>query len=121
MHTRDMTTTTAQLVRPATCRRCSGTGFVDARPNAGLCYACSGAGEVESDRAAIAARKARAELRRQLGHAAFEHSVHAHYGLNLLEQNEPERLTRAMASFAAGHPGVLAALEAYARAARTAA
>lgn len=103
------------FVKPRKCRRCSGTGFVDARPNGGRCYSCDGIGAIESDATAIAAKAARDAGRKALGKAAFAYSTDAHVGLNKLEADAPERLTKAIASFLAGDARVLPALEAYGR------
>lgn len=106
---------TEGLVKPADCRRCDGSGFIPAvmHNNMGRCYSCGGDGQGETDKAALAARKARSAARTALGHAAFNHSHAAHSGLSLLEVREPARLTKAIDAFAAGHPGVLDALAAY--------
>lgn len=106
-----------EFVKPKTCRRCSGTGFVSTRVvyagAPGGCFACDGAGVVEGDRAAIAAAKAYVTERTALGRAALAHSPAAHWGLSKLEVDAPDRLRKAVASFAAGRVDVLDALVDY--------
>lgn len=105
-----------ELVKPKSCRRCAGKGTVNSPVDFGRCFACAGAGQVEGDKATIAARKAYAAARTVLGQAAFDHSPAAHYGLSQLEVREPERCHKAVASFAAGRTDVLEALVAYGKA-----
>jgi hypothetical protein len=106
------------MVKPRTCRRCDGKGFIAAvaHVNMGRCIACGGAGEVETDAATIAATKAYAEARRALGAAAFAAGHEAHSGLSALEVNAPARLRAAVAAFAAGRDDVVPALITYYRA-----
>ena len=101
------------MIAPRKCKRCDGTGSVDARPNGGRCYKCGGAGQVETDKAAIEAKAARDAGRKALGLAAFNRSSAAHLGVCKLEENEPERLEKAIVAFLAGDARVLPALEAY--------
>lgn len=112
------TTAIAKFVKPITCRRCEGKGAVASHvAHAGApggCFKCDGLGQVEGDKATIAARKAATVARTALGAAAFAHSHEAHVGLSLLEVNAPERCDKAVAAFAAGDPRVLPALAAYA-------
>lgn len=107
----------SNLVAPKTCRRCQGTGFVGGpvvhAGAPGGCFTCDGLGQVEGDKATIAAAKAYVEARRTLGAAAFAAGHAAHSGLSLLEVDAPDRLRKAVASFAAGDARVLPALEAY--------
>lgn len=107
----------SNLVAPRKCTRCSGTGFVSAYSyrEMGRCFSCDGAGEVESDKAAIAARKARGEARKALGQAALEAGHEAHSGLSLLQVNDPARMAKAVDSFAAGREDVVPALVSYYR------
>jgi hypothetical protein len=105
----------AALVKPGKCRRCKGDGYRDWRPAAGVCYGCGGTGEVETDRATIAARKAFQAAAIALGKAAAAHSPWASSGLTNLGCAEPERYNRAVASFAAGRTDVLDALDTYGR------
>lgn len=110
-------TATSTMVKPRTCRRCEGKGFIAAvmHNNMGRCLACDGAGQVETDKATIAARKAYGEARRALGAAAFAAGHEAFSGLSALEVNDPTRLRAAVASFAAGRVDVIPALAAYFR------
>lgn len=117
----------SDLVEPVECRRCDGMGDVVSRVvHAGMpggCFACGGEGVVEGDRATIAARKARAkaehDLRVWAGEAAMTAGMARHralnltYGINHLAEHAPERYERALAAYAAGHPGLLAAIVAY--------
>lgn len=106
-----------ELIAPRKCRRCSGTGFVGGPVAyagiAGTCFSCAGAGQVEGDKATLAAAKAYVEARRALGQAALDAGHAAHSGLSLLEANAPERLAKAVAAFAAGDVRVVPALAAY--------
>ena len=102
-----------EMVKPRKCRRCEGKGFVPHARDMGRCFGCDGVGEVETDRATIAAKKVRAQLRKDLGTAAFAHSTEAHLGLNRLEADSPARLAKALDSFAAGRTDLLEALAAY--------
>jgi hypothetical protein len=111
---------TTALVKPKTCTRCKGTGH---RPGfdhvrLGICFGCNGRGEVEGDRATLAARKARSEARSALGKAAWAAGPDAHLGLSLLERDEPARLDKALDSFLAGRTDVVDALVTYARSRR---
>lgn len=129
---------TAKLVKPITCRRCTGKGYVASHvvyANApGTCFACDGLGIVEGDRATKAAAKAAGEARREAGRllytgdvgygdltdAGWELRAEARkfrdavtYGFNRLEEDDPARFRKAVASVLAGHPAVFAALAAY--------
>lgn len=101
------------FVAPKQCRRCAGTGTTGHHRDQGRCYGCGGAGQIETDGAALAAKAARDAGRKALGLAAFNHSAAAHVGLSKLEMDEPERLEKAIKSFQNGDPRVLPALEAY--------
>lgn len=108
-------TNTPRFVRPVSCPKCSGRGYLKGFDHVrlGECFRCNGAGQVEGDRATIAARKAYSANRTALGKAAFAHSHAAHSGLSMLEADEPERCRKAVAAFAAGDARVLPALVAY--------
>jgi len=112
----------SNFVKAKKCSRCAGTGMVGGpvvvNGIPGACFKCQGEGEVEGDRTAIAAAKARVEVRTALGRAALNHSFEAHVGLGLLEKNEPARLEKALASFKAGRTDLLDALAAYAKEAK---
>lgn len=112
-------TTAPALVAPKTCPRCSGSGLVSSRVvyagAPGGCFTCAGRGEVETDKATLAAAKQYGADRRALGEAAFAAGHEAHSGLSALEVNDPARLACAVASFAAGRDDVVPALVAYYR------
>jgi hypothetical protein len=123
-----MNTATVALVKPKTCRRCSGKGFVEFGRvvYAGLpqtCFKCAGAGVVESDRATLAAAKARAEATQGIILAAVaalesagvprHQAVAVSYGIDHLSINAPERYEAALVSFQNGHAGLVRALWAY--------
>ena len=136
---------TSELVKPITCRRCSGTGYVKSHVHfagaPGGCFKCAGTGIVEGDRATIAAAKARSERNRAARVRAHE-GDHGHgvmtdapakerlrvreerhlaiHGLNLLEEHEPERFVKAVEAILAERMDVYPALVAYARAHRDA-
>ena len=105
------------FVSPKTCPRCQGTGMVVSRVvHAGApggCFNCDGLGQVEGDKATIAARKTYCAQRRALGEAAWDAGHKAYSGLSHLEMWAPERCRKAVASFAAGDPRVIPALIAY--------
>lgn len=103
----------SSFVKPRKCRRCQGKGTVVSPVDFGRCFGCMGLGEIEGDKATIAARKLYTANRTALGRAAFDAGHAAHSGLSLLEANEPERCRKAVASFAAGRTDVIPALEAY--------
>lgn len=103
------------FVKARKCSRCAGTGSVPHARDMGRCYGCDGHGQVETDKATLAAKAAYLEGRKALGTAAFSHSSEAHFGLCQLEENAPERLVKAVVSFVAGDPRVLPALVAYAK------
>lgn len=105
------------MVKGRKCTRCDGKGFIAGfmHVNMGRCIACGGEGEVETDKATKAAKKAYQEGRRALGHAAFDAGHEAHSGLSLLEANEPERVAKAVSSFASGRTDVIDSLVAYYR------
>ena len=113
-------TNTKGFTKATTCRRCAGTGMVGGpvvyAGIPGACFKCDGTGQVEGDNATIAAKKARNEGRKALGQAALDFSADAHWGLGLLEVNEPARVEAAIASFLAGRADVLPALAAYGKA-----
>jgi hypothetical protein len=129
---------TDTLVKPTTCRRCSGTGYVNSHVHyagvPGTCFTCAGAGQVEGDRATIAAAKAAAETRAAASRilhtgdvgsgdlsaataterlAAREYRAAVVWGWNMLEVHEPARHAKAAASILAGRTDVYAALAAY--------
>lgn len=103
------------LVKPVTCRKCGGDGsFTYSSGAPGVCAPCGGRGQVEGDRGARAARKARQEAAASLYQAAGAHSMRAAYGFTHLRENEPERFEKALASHLAGRTDeVAAALDAY--------
>lgn len=109
------------FTKAVTCKRCSGTGMVGGpvvlAGIPGACFKCQGIGQVEGDRATLAAAKQYVADRTALGRAALTAGHAAHTGLGLLERNEPERCRKAVASFIAGDPRVIPALEAYGKAA----
>lgn len=101
------------MVRPVTCRKCRGGGdYTYASGMPGACAPCAGTGQVESDRATIAARKAR-----QDADSAFYRAAAAHYktqwAVSMLREHEPERYEKALGSFLNNHPGLNDALIAY--------
>lgn len=113
-----------ELVKPATCRKCGGSGIYHYVSGAlGDCSRCSGTGQVESDKATIAAQKAQdAENIRVggliLGLARSDHKVTymshmALDGMDFLRIREPERYAKAVASVERRHPGVVKALAEY--------
>ena len=136
------TTDTTKYVRPITCSRCKGKGYVNsavvyaAAP--GGCFKCDGEGVVEGDKATLAEAKAQAARRRAArervhlgdhGHGEVDASWDATkrlqvraersmatYGLSVLEVNEPERFGRAVDAILAGRMDVYPALVAYGRA-----
>lgn len=136
------TTTDTKYVRPITCSRCKGTGYVNSHviyaAAPGGCFKCAGEGIVEGDKATLAQAKAAAERRRAArervhlgdhGHGEVDASWDATkrlqvreerglatYGLSVLEANEPERFDRAVDAILAGRMDVYPALVAYARA-----
>lgn len=113
------------LVTPKTCRKCKGSGtYTYASGMIGTCGSCVGAGQVESDKATIAAYKARVAeghrlypLIKALAETApiFQRPsvCLASDGLYLLQANDPARHAKAVASIEAGHPGVVKALGEY--------
>jgi len=109
----------AQLVKPIKCRKCHGTGIWQCLRGPDTCSRCGGTTVEEGDKATVAALKLYGEQRRALGQAilAWDRedilNRHAHFGLMYLEQDEPERAHKAVASFAAGRQDVLPALDAY--------
>lgn len=111
--------TTQPLTRPATCRRCAGTGTFQTARGIGPCFRCFGAGQVETDKAALRATQERIDRQRAVAAAArawvltLPRRSDAACGLELLQANEPERYLRACESIAAGHPAVEGALAAY--------
>lgn len=116
------------LIRPGTCRRCAGRGFVtSARVYAGVpgtCFACVGSGEVETDPATLAAARAakaerdalQARWTAFLEAALARGGVFAHMGAQDLQTNAPERFARALASFETGRADLMDALAAHGRA-----
>ena len=116
-------TTTPALVAPKTCSRCKGEGLVSASVRRthfgvpGLCFKCNGVGQVEGDRATLAAQKAErlaAEARWSIAIDWFQtQDADVRRGFDLLEALEPERAQKALRSIEAGHPGVAAALLVY--------
>lgn len=118
---------TPNLVKPIKCRRCDGMGDVVSRVvYAGMpggCFKCAGTGVVEGDKAAIAATKARSEAVKGIIRFAIDTLVAAgvpnhtamavSYGIDHLSINAPERYEAALASYQAGHPGLVRALWAY--------
>lgn len=119
--------TAAALVKPVTCSRCKGEGLVTSRVvfagAPGGCYRCAGAGVVEGDRATLAAAKARNEAVINMSRTTLEaleaagvkrhQALNVVYGIDHLATNAPDRYERALASFQAGHPGLVRALWAY--------
>lgn len=119
------------LVKPITCSRCKGKGYVASNVQHGMCFKCLGWGKVEGDKATIAAaKKFTADRIAAYGIlaaipvvgenaterlASMEYNGLVTYGYGLLEEKEPERFRKAVASVLAGHPGVVAALHAYAK------
>lgn len=127
-------TTTPALVAPKTCSRCSGTGLVsDTVRRAhlgvpGLCFKCNGSGQVEGDKATLAAQKAEAEAAeraadrvRQATQIVWDATRFvegspakmAWFGLQHLMAAEPDRHAKAVESILAGHPTVIQALHDY--------
>lgn len=109
--------TAPKFVKPITCRRCAGKGYVSARVvyagAPGGCYSCAGWGEVEGDKATLKAAREAREAQAAFRGAVMNYSIEALYGLNMLENNEPERAAKALASWQAGHPGLMPALLAH--------
>jgi hypothetical protein len=119
---------TDRFVAPRKCRRCAGRGYVSSRVvfagQPGGCYGCESIGWVESDKATIAAAKAAVEMhtaiRRETRKALEAAGVPTYKACDVvtaidhLQANSPERYSRALASFDAGHAGLTRALWAYA-------
>jgi len=115
----------ATLVKPVTCKRCKGSGNVQARRVhlgvPGTCFDCDGRGRVEGDAATLAAREAeRAEhvaewrsFRAWEAERKAAGAVDVLEGARALEALEPARFEKLLKSIRAGHPGVDAALLAY--------
>lgn len=116
------------FVKPITCSRCKGEGFLMGQMVVfagvpGGCYKCEGHGVVESDKATIAAAKARQEAIQAMANTAFDaliaggvprHRAMAIFtGIDHLRTEAPARYDAALASFAAGHPGLVRALWVY--------
>lgn len=112
----------ATLVKPVNCKRCGGSGNVQARRVhlgiPGTCFDCDGAGRVEGDAATLAAREAQ-RMERVAEWEAF-HAWEADRkaagaadvleGARALEALEPVRYAKLLKAIRAGHPGVDAAL-----------
>lgn len=116
---------TITLVKPVTCKRCKGSGNVQARRVhlgiPGTCFDCDGRGRVEGDAATLAAREA-ARMERVAEWEAWkvweaEHkaagAADVLEGARALEALEPARYTKLRTAIRAGHPGVDAALLTY--------
>lgn len=100
-------------VKPRTCSKCGGDGtYSYARGGIGACSRCAGTGQVETDRAVLAARKARADAEASLYRAAAGHWKTA-WAITRLREEEPERYEKALASHLNDHPGLLGALRDY--------
>jgi hypothetical protein len=116
------------LTTPITCRRCSGTGFIENTRMVyagfpGTCFACAGHGVVEGDRVTIAAAKARAEAVRAIItwaiDTAIERGMPRHraltlsYGIDHLATHAPQRYEAALDSYRNNHPHLFVALIIY--------
>jgi hypothetical protein len=100
--------------KPKECSRCDGSGIYAGRPN-WVCFKCSGHGQVETDQAVLAVRKAQAARRLEAGEIVYASgSFEARLGFNQLEVEDAERFAKAVESVLAGHPHIFAALAAYA-------
>lgn len=101
------------LVAPKTCRKCRGGGdFTYASGAPGVCAPCSGTGQVESDRATIAARRDRQEADSAF-YRAFATNYKTQWTVSMLREHEPERYEKALGSFLNDHPGLSDALVAF--------
>lgn len=111
------------LVKPVTCKGCGGKGYlILASGSIGHHFICEGTGKVESDRATIAATKARIAHRGRIISALQDLAAadkksyrisHAIDGFDMLGRREPERVAKAEASILAGRPDVFLALADY--------
>lgn len=125
-----MARTSVTLVKPVTCTRCKGEGYVEARREhlgiSGLCFQCDGRKQVEGDQATIAARKAEEKVRteRQMAYLLWEQrhrlartpeSDTILEGAWALMHREPERFQKLKDSLYAGRTDIEPALIAYAQ------
>lgn len=114
---------TVTLVKPIKCRRCRGTGNVEARRVhlgvPGLCFTCDGRGRVEGDKETLRIAKEESERRIARGRAydLWERttSTDARNGAWALLRLEPVRFEKLVDSIVAGDPRVEPALIAYLR------
>lgn len=110
------------LVKPVTCKGCRGRGYINRASGIPADHSwCSGTGLVEGDRKTLADQKFKrtrennisASLRALATTKNLYRMNHAHRGLHILEEKEPQRYDKAVESILRGHPKVYTALADY--------